>query len=70
MYVVGRAVLPKKTSAPFANFPPLMMSVKLPTKTVVGEIVVTIGIGFSSVTRAIAESNGSAILVAVTLTGF
>lgn len=68
--VVGNGMPANRTWAPLANLRPVTVSVKLPTETVVGATEVTVGIGLSSVTRADADTEGSAALVAVTFTKF
>jgi hypothetical protein len=66
--VVCKGALANKTSAPLTSPLPLTVSVKLPTETVVGETEVNAGIGLSSVTGAAADTEGFAVLVAVTFT--
>jgi len=44
------------TFAPLTNFAPLMVIEKLPTGTAVGEMAVTVGIGFSSEISVLPES--------------
>jgi hypothetical protein len=68
--LVVSAVPPKETIAPFTNSLPLIVNVKFPTFTCGGEIPVTTGMGFSSVTALLAVSDGFAVSAAVTVIVF
>jgi hypothetical protein len=58
----------KDACAPFTKLLPVMVSVKLPPFIVEGEMLFRIGVGFSSVTVAVALAVESAVLVAATVT--
>ena len=65
---VSRGAPSSSTCAPFTNFEPVTVRLKLPTSMVVGDALWTIGIGFSRETAALAESVLFAELAAVTVT--
>ena len=67
--MVVRKSPPNTTVAPFTKLLPITVREKLPTVMGFGEIEVTRGMGFSTVTAAAAVLRESATLVAVTLTG-
>src|ERR1700730_4845800 len=58
------------TCAPWTKLAPFIVSAKAPTAVVCGAILPRTGIGFSSVTVALAETFGSAPLAAFTVTVF
>jgi hypothetical protein len=68
--VVGRAVLPKKTCEPEAKLLPVTVSVKLPTVTEVGAMLLMNGADDEGRNERVVESDlvVSATLVALTVT--
>jgi len=66
---VARAVLPKKTWAPWTNLVPVTVREKLPRFVDAGEIPAITGIGFCSETALVADLVESAALVALMVTG-
>ena len=68
--VVGSAVLPNITFAPFTKFVPPTASVKLPTGMGAGETLLTVGTEFSTVSALVPVIVVSVVLVAVTVSVF
>jgi hypothetical protein len=68
--LVVSAVPPKETVAPLTKSLPVIINVNVPTLTCGGDIPVTIGIGFSSVTALLAASDNFALCAAVTVMVF
>ena len=66
--VVVSAAPASSTVAPFTKLLPLTVSEKLPALVVVGEIPVSTGVGFQSVTALCPEAPESAALTACTVT--
>ena len=62
--VVARAVVPKRTCAPFTKLLPVMVRKKLPVPTLAGLMPVSTGVGFNRVTEVEPLAEESAALVA------
>jgi hypothetical protein len=62
--VVASVVPPNETVAPLTNALPVIVNVNVPTFTCGGDIPVTTGMGFSSVTALLAFSDGFAVSAA------
>ena len=66
--LVASVVDPKVTVAPFTKSLPVIVNVNVPTFTCVGEIPVTTGIGFSSVTLLLPVSDAFPLSAAAIVT--
>ena len=69
MYVTVNGCAPNVTVVPEMKFIPVIVTWKLPVLMVFGLIAVIAGVGFQSVTSALAETVGSEVLLTWMLIG-